>query len=158
MAMYRYMCLINGNCHLVVIEQEEKRKCVGSASKKVPGPPELIPRPPSCALYWPPKFKDTPPGTKYTPGLNTPPHPEADCAIRSTSGRYASYWNAFLLLFLSGQSKLYLGQLNLSVTSPDGWPTNFSKLNDIPDSWCRNCINIQSCKQKFWSALVLCSR
>ena len=31
------------------------------------------------------------PGTKYT----TPPR-EADSRIRSTSGRYASYWNAFL--------------------------------------------------------------
>ena len=33
----------------------------------------------------------TPPGTKYTP-----PCREADSGIRSTSGRYASYWNAFL--------------------------------------------------------------
>ena len=33
----------------------------------------------------------TPPGTKYTP-----PRREADSGIRSTSGRYASYWNAFL--------------------------------------------------------------
>ena len=38
--------------------------------------------------------EQTPPGTKYTP-------PEADSGIRSTSGRYASYWNAFLCLFLS---------------------------------------------------------
>ena len=34
------------------------------------------------------------------PGPDPPPRPdpprEADCSIRSTSGRYASYWNAFL--------------------------------------------------------------
>ena len=48
-----------------------------------------------------------PPGTKYTPpGLSTPPRtkytsPEADSGIRSTSGRYASYWNAFLFDIIS---------------------------------------------------------
>ena len=41
------------------------------------------------------------PGTKYTPpGLSTPA-PEGDSGIRSTSGRYASFWNAFLFV-LSG--------------------------------------------------------
>ena len=39
---------------------------------------------------------DTPP-TRHPPGPGTPPR-EADCSIRLTSGRYASYWNAFLLL------------------------------------------------------------
>ena len=38
---------------------------------------------------------DTPPGAD-TPWNQAPPR-EADCSIRSTSGRYASYWNAFLL-------------------------------------------------------------
>ena len=39
-----------------------------------------------------------PPRTKYTPpGLSTAPLPgAADSGIRSTFGRYASYWNAFL--------------------------------------------------------------
>ena len=32
-----------------------------------------------------------------TPPEQIPPPPEADSGIRSTSGRYASYWNAFLL-------------------------------------------------------------
>ena len=65
--------------------------------------------------------EQTPPGTKYTPlGLSTPwtkytpeakytplglsrsprtkyTPPEADSSIWPTSGRYASYWNAFLL-------------------------------------------------------------
>ena len=35
-----------------------------------------------------------PPGAD-TPRKQTPP-PEADSGIRSMSGRYASYWNAFL--------------------------------------------------------------
>ena len=39
-----------------------------------------------------------PPTTRQTPlpGSDTPPPREADCSRRSTSGRYASYWNAFL--------------------------------------------------------------
>ena len=45
----------------------------------------------------PPDLAD-PPGTWQTPpGPGRPPR-EADSSIRSTSGRYASYWNAFLLL------------------------------------------------------------
>ena len=40
----------------------------------------------------------TPPGAD-TPSEQTPPQ-EADSSIRSTSGRYASYWNAFLLVFV----------------------------------------------------------
>ena len=42
-------------------------------------------------------LEQTPPGSRHTPGADTPP-PEADSGIRSMSGRYASYWNAFLLL------------------------------------------------------------
>ena len=42
-----------------------------------------------------------PPGTRHHPRLGTrhPPRadpPKADSSIQSTSGRYASYWNAFL--------------------------------------------------------------
>ena len=36
-----------------------------------------------------------PPPREQTPLEQTPP-PEADSGIQSTSGRYASYWNAFL--------------------------------------------------------------
>ena len=43
----------------------------------------------------PPQTRLTPPGPS-TPPDQVPPR-EADCSIRSTSGRYASYWNAFLL-------------------------------------------------------------
>ena len=47
---------------------------------------------------------DTPPRadtprSRHPPRADTPPSPrEADSGIRSTSGRYASYWNAFLFL------------------------------------------------------------
>ena len=44
--------------------------------------------------------EQTPPGSRHPPREQTPPPPgEADCSIRSTSGRYASYWNAFLFIY-----------------------------------------------------------
>ena len=39
----------------------------------------------------------TPPWQGEPPPAGRTPPPEADSSIRSTSGRYASYWNAFLL-------------------------------------------------------------
>ena len=44
----------------------------------------------------PPRMEN-PPGWRTPPG-GEPPPPEADSSIRSTSGRYASYWNAYLFL------------------------------------------------------------
>ena len=71
---------------------------------------------PQCMLGYPPRIRhhhppsdttpdQTPPGSDTPPGPGRPPrirhHPpppdQADSSIRSTSGRYASYWNAFLL-------------------------------------------------------------
>ena len=44
-----------------------------------------------------PPPEQTPPRSKHPPpGAHTPP-PKADSSIRSMNGRYASYWNAFLL-------------------------------------------------------------
>ena len=40
-----------------------------------------------------------PPG-RYTPQQVPPPGPATHAGIRSTSGRYASYWNAFLFLLV----------------------------------------------------------
>ena len=47
----------------------------------------------------PPPDRGTPPsaGWRNPPGMENPPR-EADSGIRSTIGRYASYWNAFLFL------------------------------------------------------------
>ena len=78
-----------------------------------------MPYPPPQIRQTPPDQADTPPGTRQTPpgpgrppqgpgrppqdqadtplGPGRPPPPrEADSSIWSTSGRYASYWNAFL--------------------------------------------------------------
>ena len=45
-----------------------------------------------------------PPGSRHPLGADTPPEEtpsrEADSGIGSMSGRYASYWNAFLYLFI----------------------------------------------------------
>ena len=49
--------------------------------------------------YPPPRWRATPPPME-NPRMETPPPPEADSSIRSTSGRYASYWNAFLLRYI----------------------------------------------------------
>ena len=43
-----------------------------------------------------PPGADTSPWSRHLPREQTPPPPRADSGIRSASGRYASYWNAFL--------------------------------------------------------------
>ena len=49
---------------------------------------------PQCMLGYHPT---TPPaGSSHPPGSRYPPPPGANSSIRSMSGRYASYWNAFL--------------------------------------------------------------
>ena len=59
--------------------------------------------------HTPPRDHTHPPGADpprpgTPPGGDTPPDQapprEADCSIRLTSGRYASYWNAFLCSFI----------------------------------------------------------
>ena len=50
----------------------------------------------------PPWSRHPPPGAD-TPPPGPDPRREADSRIRSMSGRYASYWNAFLLIILSGR-------------------------------------------------------
>ena len=52
--------------------------------------------PPSWELTPPPLSRHQPEQTP--PWEQTPPHKKADSSIRSMSGRYASYWNAFLFL------------------------------------------------------------
>ena len=61
-------------------------------------PPGVDPpwsRPPRPDTTTPPRpDTTTPPGSRHPPGPDPPQ--EADYSIRSTSGQYASYWNAFL--------------------------------------------------------------
>ena len=57
----------------------------------------------TCLRQTPPQ-EQTPPGAdppRADPPQSDIPPPGPDSSIRSTSGRYASYWNAFLLLFLA---------------------------------------------------------
>ena len=59
-------------------------------------PPPGLDTPQTRPLWDQTPQEQTPPWDQTPPRADTPP-PEADCSIRSTSGRYASYWNAFLL-------------------------------------------------------------
>ena len=54
----------------------------------------------------PPPREQTPRSIPLPPQSRTPSPPEAHSSIRSTSGRYASYWNAFLYLNISGVKSL----------------------------------------------------
>ena len=61
-----------------------------------PGTPPRTRYIPRDQVY--PPGPGTPPGTRCTPRTRyTPPRSSACREIRATSGRYASYWNAFLL-------------------------------------------------------------
>ena len=65
----------------------------GSRPPQDQTPPNQTPPPPWDQTPPPPRTR--PPQTRHTP-WSRPPR-EADASIRSMSGRYASYWNAFLL-------------------------------------------------------------
>ena len=67
-----------------------------------PGTSPLGPGTPPGTRYTPqtrytPPGPDTPPRTRYSPPDQVHPRHRACWEIRSTRGRYASYWNAFLL-------------------------------------------------------------
>ena len=64
-----------------------------------PSPPDQTP-PPSREQT--PPQDQTPPPPEQRPPTPTPLPREADSGIRSMSGRYASYWNAFLLSLYVG--------------------------------------------------------
>ena len=82
----------------------------------------------------PPRTRQTPPDQADTPGPGKHPpdqadHPlgpgrlplEADSRIRSTSGRYASYWNAFLFTFcvyssFCGADRIKFSRVNRTIT------------------------------------------
>ena len=67
-----------------------------------PSPRSDTTPPPGSDTTPPPGPGRPPPGTRQTPQDQAdPPPPEADSSIRSMSGRYASYWNAFLLKMLT---------------------------------------------------------
>ena len=67
--------------------------------------------------HHPPRTRHTLPQTRHPPRTSHPPR-EADSSIRSTSGRYASYWNAFLFF-------------SFSCNLGENWPSN----RFAPPSW-----------------------
>ena len=75
-----------------------------------------------------PPGADTPPEQTLPPQWQTPPR-EADSSIRSTSGRYTSYWNAFLYLFkygiLSKHGGFLCRHMNLAQNSSFLWADIF---------------------------------
>ena len=74
----------------------------------MPYPPPRMENPPRMeSPRWRTPPNGEPPRMENPPQMEEPtPHPprprEADSSIRSTSGRYASYWNAFLFILKSG--------------------------------------------------------
>ena len=70
---------------------------------------------PQCMLGYHTPWEQTPPGTdtpwEQTLGADTPlgadttPPRQADSGIQSMSGRYVSYWNAFLLALKCGRDE-----------------------------------------------------
>ena len=60
------------------------------------GMPDPPPRPGTPPRADTPPGPGTPPRSRLPPGTRHTPPPGADSSIRSTSGRYASYWNALL--------------------------------------------------------------
>ena len=91
-----------------------------------------------------------PPGPDMPPGLSTPhetkcnplglstPSEAAESGIRSTSGRYASYWNVFFLTYISPfipdtQLKTVSTEgidLSTSRQSQDTYPSNLEHFLD----------------------------
>ena len=78
--------------HLSVIHSVHR----GGSGMETPTPPGRGPPPgPDPSWHVDPLRDQTPLAWRDPPGMENPPL-EADSGIRSTIGRYASYWNAFL--------------------------------------------------------------
>ena len=86
---------------------------------------------PQCMLRYTPPGADAPPGTDTHPWEQTPPgadtcpqqtpHPSGSSAcweIRATSGRYASYWNAYLLSMVFTLAKASLASTACLTVCP----------------------------------------
>ena len=95
-----------GNIFTPVCHPVHRGVCLSACQDTTPPPsrhppPGLAPpqeQTPPREQTHPPGADTPPPKTRHSPPGADTPHPrEADSSIRSTSGRYASYWNAFLL-------------------------------------------------------------
>ena len=80
------------------VHPQTKYTPLGPGTPPKPGTPPSGPgTPPGQGT--PPRTRYNPPKTRYTPGTRYTHHGSTACwEIRATSGRYASYWNAFLFL------------------------------------------------------------
>ena len=89
--LHLFVILFTWGVVVVVVSQKALRQTPRSRYPPGPDPPPEQTPPGSR----PPQSRH-PPGSRHPlPREQTPP-PGADSGIRSTSGRYASYWNAFL--------------------------------------------------------------
>ena len=95
-------------------------------------PPEQTPPEsrPSGTNYTPMGLS-TPPGTRYTPPR------EANSGIRSKSGQYASYWNAFLFVMFPSLVSfpgflIHTSQVKFSLAL---WPNPKSYWTSDPHHW-----------------------
>ena len=70
----------------------------------------------------PPRTRQTPSGPGRPPQTRQTPPREEDCSIRSMSGRYASYWNAFLLklIFLY---RVMVCDILIASSEGQNWPS-----------------------------------
>ena len=76
---------------------QDRQTPPGREEPPSPRPGRHPPRPGDPQGQADPPSRENPPGQADPPGRKNPPLPwEADSRIRSTSGRYVSYWNAFL--------------------------------------------------------------
>ena len=106
-----------------------------------------------------PPGADTPPGSRHPTGSRDPPL-EADSGIRSTSGQYASYWNAFLFygqcLWSFGEYPKWSSPLegpNLDVcVCVGGWSQIWNQryINQRWDIWWAFCGNVE-----FWPIFTI---
>ena len=111
------VCSGGGVVSQYALRRPQSRHPPGADTSQEQTPPEQTPppqsRPPqehtppradTPQSRQPPEQADTPSGADTPPRVDTTPPrsrtpPEADSGIRSTSGRYASYWNAFLFVW-----------------------------------------------------------
>ena len=67
----------------------------------------------------------THPSPQHPPWYQAPPPSRACWEIRSTSGRYASYWNAILLVYVINQSPFSRQYRSTTRIDPSGFRPEF---------------------------------
>ena len=102
----------------------------GSASVHAGIPPPRSRQPPDHAPtqeQTPPPPRTSHPQEQSPPGTRHPPRSSACWEIRAASGRYASYWNAFLLALLLEQKLHILVHFTFPFKRSTSYPKSFTK-------------------------------